>query len=62
MVQSEMDFAPLRTEETMQGYKLAVGVMARNEMQRYADPDGRCHQLTSDELDARVDVGWDLPA
>ena len=45
----------------MQGYKLAFGVMARNEMQRYAAPHGRGHQLTPDELDARVDVGWELP-
>ena len=30
----------------MQGYKLAVGVIARNEMQRYADPHGRCLQLS----------------
>jgi len=44
----------------MEGYKLPL-VMAFAEQQRNGDQQDLCRQLTPDELDARVDVGWDLP-
>jgi hypothetical protein len=47
-------------EETMEGYKRPL-VMAFTERHRTGDQQGQCRQLTPDELDARVEVGWDLP-
>ena len=47
----------------MEGYKLALTVMALNELQRNCDQHGQRRQLTPAELDALVDVGWrQLPA
>ena len=45
----------------MAEYKLALGVMAVNQRQCHGKHRGQCRQLTPAELDARVDVGWDLP-
>ena len=44
----------------MEGYKRPL-VMAFTERQRTGDQQGQCRQLTPAELDARVEVGWDLP-
>ena len=45
----------------MEEYKLALGVMAVNKRQCNGEHRGQCRQLTPAELDARVEVGWDLP-
>ena len=45
----------------MEDYKPALGVMAVNQRQCHGEHRGQCRQLTPAELDARVEVGWDLP-
>jgi hypothetical protein len=44
----------------MEGYKRPL-VMAFTERQRNGDQQGQYRQLSPDELDARGEVGWDLP-
>jgi hypothetical protein len=59
-VKSAMALERMRKEETMESYKLPL-VMAFTELQRNDNQPGQYRQLTPDELDARVDVGWGLP-
>ena len=45
----------------MDGFKMALVVMALNDQRRNCDPYGRCRQLTPEELDDLVDYGCHLP-
>ena len=49
------------TEETVDGFKLALVVVALNDLRRNCDPYGHCRQLTPEELDDLADYGWHLP-
>ena len=48
-------------EKTMDGFKMALVVMALNDQRRNCDQYGRCRQLTPEELDDLADYGWHLP-
>jgi hypothetical protein len=51
----------MMTEETVDGFKLALVVVALNDLRRNCDPYGQCRQLTPEELDDLADYGWHLP-
>jgi hypothetical protein len=48
-------------ETIMDGFKMALVVMALNDQRRNCDQYGRCRQLTPEELDELADYGWHLP-
>ena len=45
----------------MDGFKMALVVMALSDLRRNCDPYGQCRQLTPEELDELADYGWHLP-
>jgi hypothetical protein len=45
----------------MDGFEMALVVMALNDLRRNCDPYGQCRQLTPEELDDLADYGWHLP-
>lgn len=45
----------------MDGFKIALVVMALNDQRRNCDQYGRCRQLSPEELDELADYGWHLP-
>ncbi len=53
--------AYMMKEKTMDGFKMALVVMALNDQRRNCDQYGRCRQLTLAELDDLADYGWHLP-
>ena len=45
----------------MDGFKMALVVMALNDQRRNCDQYGRCRQLSPEEVDDLADYGWHLP-